>query len=104
MLTFKKTTIAINGAERRTGYRVAGLDPCIFRGLRVVVVRCTFGRRAWYAYEATTGRSIMPRSWAGSYSNTTREGLVQILSNHLRNAPQALWDAGQADVDYNLDA
>ena len=104
MLTFKKTTIQINGAERRTGYRVIGLDPCIFRGLRVVVVRCTFGRSAWYAYEATTGRSIMPRSWAGSYSNTTREGLVQILSNHLRNAPQALWDAVQADVDYCLGA
>lgn len=104
MLKFRKTTIKINGAERRKGYRVAGLDARIFRGLQVVVVKCKFGRREWYAYEATTGRSLMPRSWAGSYSNKTREGIIQIVSNHLKNAPQALWDAIEEKVDYTLEA
>ena len=104
MLKFRRTTIKINGTERRTGYRVIGLDARIFRGLRVVVVRCTFGRRAWYAYEATTGRSIMPRSWAGGYSNTTREGIIQIVANALSNAPESLWARIQREIDYDLGA
>lgn len=104
MVKFKRTTIKVNGDTVRKGYSVIGLDARIFRGLRVVVVRCKFGRSAWYAYEATTGRSIMPRSWAGSYSNKTREGIIQIVSNHLKNAPQALWDAIEEKVDYNLEA
>ena len=104
MLKFRQTRIKINGDAVRKGYSVVGLDTRIFRGLQVVVVRCRFGRREWYAYEATTGRSLMPRSWAGSYSNKTREGIIQIVSNHLKNAPQALWDAIQEKVDYNLEA
>ena len=102
MLKFRKTTIAINGAERRKGYRVIGLDARIFRGLRVVVVRCKFGRSAWYAYEATTGRSLMPRSWAGSQSNKTREGIIQIVANSLSNAPESLWARIQQELDYDL--
>lgn len=102
MLKFRQTTIKINGAERRKGYRVIGLDARIFRGLQVVVVKCRFGRREWYAYEATTGRSLMPRSWAGGQSHKTRAGIIQIVANALSNAPESLWTRIQQELDYDL--
>lgn len=102
-LNFKRTVITVNGAKTK-GYTVEGLDNSIFRGLRVAVVKCRFGRSEWYAHEATTGLSVMPRSWAGSYSNKTREGIIQIVSNHLKNAPQALWDSVEEKLDYNLES
>ena len=36
MLTFKRTTVTLNGVETQ-GYSVAGLDPTIFRGLQVIL-------------------------------------------------------------------
>ena len=69
MLKFKRTTITINGDEELKGYTVEGLDNSIFKGLQVVLVKDW----DWKAYEATTGISITPSSWAGGYSNKTRE-------------------------------
>ena len=74
MLKFKRTTITINGDEELKGYSVEGLDTRIFRGLKVVLVKDW----DWKAYEATTGISITPPSWAGGLSNKTREGILQI--------------------------
>ena len=98
MLRFKRTTITINGEENR-GYKVEGLDTRIFRGLKVVLVKGW----GWKAYEATTGISITPPSWAGGYSNKTREGILQILSNFLSNAPESGWTRIQEKLDYDLE-
>ena len=98
MLRFKRTTITINGEENR-GYSVEGLDTRIFRGLQVILVKGW----GWKAYEATTGISITPSSWAGSYSNKTREGILQILSNFLSNSPEAVWEVIQKRLDYDLE-
>ena len=65
MLKFKRTTITINGVKTK-GYTVKGLDENVFRGLQVVVVKDS---NRWEAYEATTGLSITPTSWAGGYSS-----------------------------------
>ena len=62
---FRKTIISIDGAAVK-GYTVDGLDPRVYRGLRVVLVK----RRGWSAYEATTGLSMMPSSWVGGFSNS----------------------------------
>lgn len=97
MLKFKRTTITINGEENR-GYSVEGLDTHIFRGLKVVLVKGW----GWKAYEATTGISITPPSWAGGLSNKTREGILQILSNFLSNAPESGWTRIQEKLDYDL--
>lgn len=98
MLTFKRTTLTING-EATTGYSVEGLSKC-FRGLQVAVVKD--GDR-WYAHEATTGISLTPSSWAGGLSNKTRAGIIQIVAIHLRNAPLAMWKQAQAQLDYDLE-
>ena len=98
MLKFKRTTIMINGDEELKGYTVEGLDNSIFKGLQVVLVK-DWG---WKAYEATTGISITPSSWAGGLSNKTREGILQILSNFLSNAPESGWTRIQEKLDYDL--
>ena len=98
MLKFKRTTITINGDEELKGYSVEGLDTRIFRGLKVVLVKDW----DWKAYEATTGISITPPSWAGGLSNKTREGILQILSNFLSNSPEAVWEVIQKRLDYDL--
>ena len=95
---FRKTTITIKGKETQ-GYTVEGLDPQIYRGLQVVLVK----RHGWSAYEATTGRSMMPSSWSGSFSNKTRQGALQILTHFLSTAPQSGWQAIQECLDYELD-
>ena len=97
MLTFKRTTITING-EVTTGYRVEGLSTCL-RGLQVAVVKD--GDR-WYAHEATTGMDLTPRSWAGGLSNKTRAGIIQIVAIHLQNAPVAMWKQAQAQLDFDI--
>ena len=99
MLKFKRTTITINGDKETKGYKVEGLDTRIFRGLKVVLVKGW----GWKAYEATTGISITPSSWAGGYSNKTREGILQILSNFLSNAPESGWTRIQEKLDYDLE-
>ena len=99
MLNFKRGEIQINGVATQ-GYRVEGLDASIFRGLQVAVVNHS-GR--WHAYEATTGGSITPNSWAGGLSNKTREGLLQIVSHFLSNAPDSGWDRMQAQLNYDLE-
>ena len=98
MLNFKRTTLTIDGAAVK-GYAVDGLDPRVYRGLRVVLVK----DRGWSAYEATTGLSMMPSSWSGSYSNMTRKGALQILTHFLSTAPQSGWQAIQERLDYELD-
>ena len=98
MLKFKRTTITINGEETR-GYTVKGLDKR-FRGLQVAVVNNS-GR--WHAYEATTGLSITPSSWNGGLSNKTREGILQIVSHFLSNAPESGWTRMQDQLDYDLE-
>lgn len=98
MLTFKRMTFTINGVETK-GYTVEGLDKR-FRGLQMAVVNNS-GR--WHAYEATTGLSITPPSWAGSYSNKTREGILQIVANFLSNAPDSGWTRMQEQLDYDLE-
>ena len=98
MLTFKRTTLTLNG-EATTAYSVEGLDKC-FRGLQVAVVKN--GDR-WYAYEATTGIDLTPRSWAGGLSNKTRAGIIQIVAIRLQNAPVVMWNRAQAQLDYNLE-
>ena len=98
MLTFKRTTITING-QATQGYSVEGLDNRIFRGLQVVLVKHS---QRWSAYETTTGLSITPSSWAGGYSNKTRKGILQIVSNFLSNAPQSGWTRMQEQLDYKL--
>ena len=95
---FRKTTVSINGADVK-GYAVDGLDPRVYRGLRVVLVK----RHGWSAYEATTGLSMMPSSWAGGFSNQTRQGALQILTHFLSTAPQSGWQAIQERLDYELD-
>ena len=98
MLKYKRTTITINGAETK-GYTVKGLDENVFRGLQVVVIK---NSDRWHAYEATTGLSITPTSWAGGYSNKTRDGILQIVSNFLSNAPESGWARIQERLDYDL--
>ena len=98
MLKFKRTTLTING-EATKGYSVDGLSKC-FRGLQVAVVKD--GDR-WHAHEATTGMDLTPRSWAGGLSNKTRAGIIQIVAIHLQNAPIAMWETAQAQLDYNLE-
>ena len=85
--------------RKTRGYSVEGLDTRIFRGLKVVLVKGW----GWKAYEATTGISITPSSWAGGYSNKTREGILQILSNFLSNAPESGWTRIQEKLDYDLE-
>ena len=99
MLTFKRATLTLNGEDTQ-GYRVEGLDNSIFRGLQVAVVKHSYG---WHAYEATTGGSITPNSWAGGLSNKTREGVIQIVSRYLSNAPESGWDRIQAQLNYDLE-
>ena len=99
MLKFKRTTITINGVKTK-GYTVKGLNVTVFRGLQVVVVKDSNG---WHAYEATTGLSITPNSWAGEYSNKSREGILQIVSNFLSNAPESGWARIQERLDYDLE-
>ena len=99
MLTFKRTTLTINGIETQA-YTVEGLDNSIFRGLQVAVVKD--GDR-WYAREATTGTSITPPSWAGGLSNKTRAGIIQIVSNMLQIFPQSGWEWIQEQLDYDLE-
>ena len=98
MLKYKQTTITING-EATTAYSVEGLSTC-FRGLQIAVVKD--GDR-WYAYEATTGMDLTPRSWAGGLSNKTRAGIIQIVAIHLQNTPMAMWKKAQAQVNYDLE-
>ena len=98
MLNFKRTTITIDGAAVK-GYAVDGLDPRVYRGLQVVLVK----KRGWSAYEATTGLSMMPSSWVGGFSNQTRQGALQILTHFLSTAPQSGWQAIQECLDYDLD-
>ena len=97
-MKYKRTPLTINGVKTN-GYRVEGLDTR-FRGLHVVVVK-DFDR--WHAYEATTGFSITPPSWAGGYSNKTRDGIIQIVANFLSNAPESSWEQVQAQLDYQLE-
>lgn len=96
-MKFKRTTLQIAG-ETRTGYRVHGLDPRIFRGLRVVLVK----KHGWTAYEASTGRSITPGSWAGGQSNKTRMGVLQIVSHFLSNRTETGWAHIERQLDYHL--
>lgn len=98
MLKFKRTTLSING-EAIKGYRVEGLDKR-FRGLQVAVINHS-GR--WHAYEATTGTSITPPSWAGGFSNKTREGILQIVAIHLSNATESRWTHVQSLIAYDLE-
>ena len=98
MLNFKRTTISIEGKEVK-GYGVTGLDPRVYRGLRVVVVK----HRGWNAYEATTGLPMSPTSWVGGFSNQTRQGALQILANRLLDLPQETWDHVQKGLEYELD-
>ena len=98
MLKFKRTTITINGVETK-GYAVEGLDESVFRGLQVVLVK----NWGWKAYEATTGISITPPSWAGGLSNKTREGIIQIVSNMLQILPESGWEWIQEQLDYDLE-
>ena len=98
MLKFKRTKITING-EATQAYIVEGLDKC-FRGLQVAVVKD--GDR-WYAHEATTGTDLTPRSWAGGLSNKTRAGIIQIVAIHLKNAPMAMWNKAQEQINYDLE-
>ena len=97
-MKFKRTTITLDGKETQ-GYSVEGLDDSIFRGLRVVLVK---GSQRWSAYEATTGHSITPPSWPGSYSNRTRAGILRIVSNYLSNIPESGWTRVQEKLDYQL--
>ena len=96
-MKYKRTTLTINGVKTE-GYRVEGLDKR-FRGLHVAVVKSS---DRWHAYEATTGLSITPPSWAGGYSNKTRDGIIQIVANFLSNAPESGWERVQAQLDYQL--
>ena len=99
MLKFKKATIQIKGVETK-GYTVEGLDDTVFRGLQITVVR---NGKGWLAYEATTGIELTPPSWAGSYSNKTREGVLQIIANMFKNVfPQVGWEWLQDEIDYDL--
>ena len=98
MFKFKPTTITINGDEKLKGYTVEGLDPSIFRGLKIILVKSW----DWEAYEATTALSIMPRSYPGGYSNKTRKGTLQIIANHLSSSPEAVWEVIQKRLNYDL--
>ena len=99
MLKYKQTTITINGVKTK-GYTVEGLSVDVFRGLQVTVVKDS---NRWTAHEATTGLSITPSSWAGGYSNKTRDGILQIVSNFLSNAPESGWARIQEKLDYDLE-
>lgn len=97
-MKYKRTTLTINGVKTE-GYTVEGLDKR-FRGLQVAVVKDS---DRWHAYEATTGLSITPPSWAGGYSNKTRDGILQIVGNFLSDAPESGWESVQAQLDYQLE-
>ena len=47
---FRKTTVSINGSEVK-GYAVDGLDPRVYRGLRVVLVK----RHGWERIRGNDG-------------------------------------------------
>ena len=100
MLTFKRSEIKTNGTTTK-GYAVDGLDDKVFRGLQVAVVKNSYG---WHAYEATTGLTLTPPSWAGSFSNKTRDGILQIVSNYLSRLPDLAWEQMQAKLDYTLNS
>ena len=100
MLKYKQTTITINGAKTK-GYSVEGLNVNVFRGLQVTVVKDS---DRWTAHETTTGLSITPPSWAGGYSNKTRNGILQIVSNFLSNVSEPGWTRIQEQLDYTLEA
>lgn len=99
MLKFKRGEIKINDVEIK-GYIVEGLAPSIFRGLQIAVVKN--GDR-WSAYEATTGGSIPPSSWAGGLSNKTRVGILHIVANFLSKVPESDWVRMQGQLNYDLE-
>ena len=96
-MKFRKTTVTVCG-ERLKGYEVENLSD-VFKGLQVVVVKNV---KTWSAHEATTGIRLDPMSWAGGYSNKTRQGTMQILSNYLENISDLQWDSIQEKIDYQL--
>lgn len=95
-MKFKKATATI-GKERVSGYRVVNPGKS-FRGLKVFLVK-RYDR--WHAYEKTTGLSITPSSWAGGFSNKTREGIMQIVANFLANQKSG-WEIMQKQLAYPL--
>ena len=97
-MRFEKTQLSIAG-ETVNAYKVLDVGNGVFRGLQVAVVKYGNG---WSAYEVSTGLSITPKSWDGGYSNKTREGIMQIVSNHFASLPQLMWDRIAERLDYDL--
>ena len=97
MATYKKTTLTIND-EVFNGYNVEDLDDT-FRGLRIVLIPGW----GWHAYEASTARSLMPRSWRPAHNNKTRDSTLSILREYYGNLSESTWDLIQKNVDYDLE-
>ena len=104
MYEFKRKKINFKGKPTIV-YKVKNLDPDIFRGLRIIVVKRTspsgyfFG---WNAYEETTQTDLTPDSWRPAHSNKTRAGIMSIIREKLQNTSEAVWKNAQNQLDYKL--
>ena len=98
-MEFKRKKITFKN-KPTVAYAVVGLDPTIFRGLKIIVIKDK--RSRWYAYEATTQTTITPTSWEGGLSNATRAGIIQIVANKLRELPEENWEIIQKKIRYQL--
>jgi len=97
MPIFKRAKIIFQGKPTIV-YNVKNLDST-FRGLKIILVKKYGG---WFAYEKTTQISLTPQSWEGGLSHKTRNGILQIVSLHLQNASESLWEAAQKELSYKL--
>ncbi|MXV73439.1 hypothetical protein F4Z99_04070 [Candidatus Poribacteria bacterium] len=98
-MEFKRKKITFKN-KPTVAYAVVGLDPTVFRGLKIIVIKDKIS--GWYAYEATTQITVTPTSWNGGFSNATRAGIIQIVANKLRELPEESWEIIQKKIRYQL--
>lgn len=94
--------IEING-ETKKAYRVEDLNPKTFRGLQICVLKKHSKWNHWAAYEITTGTTLMPISWSGSYNNKTRDATMEIVAYRLSKLSELNWQKIQEHLDYKLE-
>lgn len=83
----------------KIAYRVHGLDPKIFKGLKLEVVMVN---GCWSFNEETTGNPIMPASWSGGWTNKNRAGAIALLGDYLSRLSPKAWSVVQSMLDYPL--
>lgn len=104
MYKFKQKKINFKG-KLTVVYRVLNLDPNIFRGLKIIVVKSITPSGyfcGWNAYEETTQTDLTPNSWRPAHSNKTRAGIMSIIREKLENTSEAVWENAEKELGYKL--